>query len=227
MTHVHDRPHAGPVPPAVLEVAFGNCHDASEYAGLEVKLNMLPGVLSVHIDRTRGVAHLGFDTATVSADDLRVRLHAAGYICDCENCKPSAVQPGHPGQQAAGTQAMLSGAGHGHQASLSAESHADHSDMDHDEHAGHGEAMANDMLRRFLISLLLTLPIILFSPIGAGLGFRVSPPFGLSMAWFGLILSTPVVWWGGWPFLSAAWRALLQRQANMMTLISTGILTSA
>ena len=122
---------------------------------------------------------------------------------------------------------MLSGAGHGHQASLSAERHADHSDMDHDEHAGHGEAMANDMLRRFLISLLLTLPIILFSPIGAGLGFRVSPPFGLSMAWFGLILSTPVVWWGGWPFLSAAWRALLQRQANMMTLIATVILTSA
>ena len=98
--------------------------------------------------------------------------------------------------------------------------------MDHDEHAGHGEAMANDMLRRFLISLLLTLPIILFSPIGAGLGFRFAPPFGLSMAWFGLILSTPVVWWGGWPFLSAAWRALLQRQANMMTLIATGILVS-
>ena len=86
--------------------------------------------------------------------------------------------------------------------------------------------MAGDMLRRFVISLLLTVPIVLFSPIGEGLGFRVSPPFGLSMAWFGLILTTPVVWWGGWPFLSAAWRALLQRQANMMTLIATGILVS-
>ena len=98
--------------------------------------------------------------------------------------------------------------------------------MNHDEHAGHGEAMANDMLRRFVVSLLLTLPIILYSPIGAGLGFKFAPPFGLSVAWFGLILSTPVVWWGGWPFLSAAWRALLQRQANMMTLIATGILVS-
>jgi len=86
--------------------------------------------------------------------------------------------------------------------------------------------MAGNMLRRFLISLLLTLPIVLFSPIGEGLGFRVGPPFGLSMAWFGLILATPVVWWGGWPFLSAAWRALLQREANMMTLIATGILVS-
>ena len=98
--------------------------------------------------------------------------------------------------------------------------------MNHDGHAGHGEAMAYDMLRRLVVSLLLTLPIILYSPIGAGLGFRFAPPFGLSMAWFGLILSTPVVWWGGWPFLSAAWRALLQRQANMMTLIATGILVS-
>ena len=222
MTHVHDRPQAGPFPSAVLAVAFGNCHDASEYAGLEVKLNMLPGVLSVHIDRTRGVAHLGFDPATVSADDLRARLHAAGYTCDCETCNPSAVQPGHP-RMAVEMHDMASGAGHASPASGNPPAH---SAMSQGEHAGHGEAMANDMLRRFVVSLLLTLPIILYSPIGAGLGFRFAPPFGLSMAWFGLILSTPVVWWGGWPFLSAAWRALLQRQANMMTLIATGILVS-
>ena len=226
MTHAHNPLHVEPVKPAVLEVAFGNCHDATEYAGLEIKLGTLHGVLSVHIDRTRGVAHLGYDPGTLSADDLKARLHAAGYVCDCENCTASAVQPGHPGKRTARMDDMAAGLGHGHQVSLSAESHAGHSDMDHDEHAGHGEAMANDMLRRFLISLLLTLPIILFSPIGAGLGFRFAPPFGLSMAWFGLILSTPVVWWGGWPFLSAAWRALLQRQANMMTLIATGILVS-
>ena len=54
--------------------------------------------------------------------------------------------------------------------------------MNHDEHAGHGEAMADDMLRRFVVSLLLTLPIILYSPIGAGLGFKFAPPFGLSVA---------------------------------------------
>ncbi|BDP41012.1 copper-translocating P-type ATPase [Deinococcus aetherius] len=98
--------------------------------------------------------------------------------------------------------------------------------MGHDEHAGHGAEMVNDMLRRFVVSLLLTLPIVLFSPIGESLGFRLAPPFGLSMGWFGLILSTPVVWWGGWPFISAAWRALRRGEANMMTLIATGILVS-
>ena len=30
------------------------------------------------------------------------------------------------------------------------------------------------------------------------------PPFGLSMGLFGFLLATPVVWWGGWPFISAA-----------------------
>lgn len=95
---------------------------------------------------------------------------------------------------------------------------------EHDEHAGHGSP--DDMLRRFLVSLLLTLPIVLFSPIGESLGFGFPIPYGLSMAWFGLILATPVVWWGGWPFISAAWRALRRAEANMMTLIATGILVS-
>ncbi|MEW6421213.1 MAG: copper-translocating P-type ATPase [Deinococcota bacterium] len=86
--------------------------------------------------------------------------------------------------------------------------------------------MVQDMGRRFVVSLLFTLPIVLFSPIGESLGLRLTPPFGLSMAWLGLILSTPVVWWGGWPFIFAAWRALRRREANMMTLIATGILVS-
>jgi Cu2+-exporting ATPase len=96
----------------------------------------------------------------------------------------------------------------------------------HDAHAGHGSDMVTDMLRRFVVSAVLTVPIVLFSPIGASVGFDVEPPFGLSMAWLGLILTTPVVFWGGWPFLSAAWRAARRGEANMMTLIATGILVS-
>jgi Cu2+-exporting ATPase len=86
--------------------------------------------------------------------------------------------------------------------------------------------MVNDMLRRFVVSLVVTLPIVLYSPIGEAVGFTAMPPFGLGMNWFGLILATPVVWWGGWPFISAAWRALKRGEANMMTLIALGILVS-
>ena len=244
MTHVHDPNQAPSAPPAVLEVAFRDCHDASEYADAGAWLEGIPGVLSVHLDRTRGVAHLGYDPAVVSAERLRARLKAAGYRCDCQDCSASAAQPGHPGQMdhtaaKGGDKGHVPPAHPGHPgpefsgpglsgpelsgARLAADEHAG---MDHGAHAGHGEAMAQGMLRRFTLSLLLTLPIILYSPIGQRLGFMYMPPFGLSMAWFGLILSTPVVWWGGGPFISAAWRALRQREANMMTLIATGILVS-
>lgn len=86
--------------------------------------------------------------------------------------------------------------------------------------------MVTDMLRRFTVSLLLTIPAVLYSPIGEAIGFTAMPPFGLGMNVFGLLLTTPVVWWGGWPFISAAWRALRRGEANMMTLIALGILVS-
>jgi len=40
------------------------------------------------------------------------------------------------------------------------------------------------------------------------------------------LVTTPVVFWGGWPFLSVAWAALRRWQVNMATLIATGILTA-
>ncbi|MDX2008497.1 MAG: heavy metal translocating P-type ATPase [Meiothermus sp.] len=103
--------------------------------------------------------------------------------------------------------------------------HDEHAAMGHaDEHAGHGTP--DDMLRRFIISAVLTLPVVIFSPIGAILGFPEMPPFGISMGLWGFALGTPVVLWGGWPFISAAWRALRRGEVNMMTLIALGILVA-
>ncbi|CAM4047304.1 heavy metal translocating P-type ATPase [Deinococcus marmoris] len=248
---MHDHSgHQGhqPAPAAVLEVAFKNCHDASEFADLERSLARVPGVTSVHIDRTRAVAHLGYDPGRATDAGLRRHLREAGYNCACQDCLPSSAQSGHPrvGQRhrtpdssamvhdhaaadhpgAAGEQDPQAAARHGPHDGRTDAGHDAHAGMDHDEHAGHGAEMVNDMLRRFVVSLILTVPIVLYSPIGELLGFMAPPPFGLSMAWFGLILATPVVWWGGWPFISAAWRALKRREANMMTLIATGILVS-
>ncbi|MFK7603607.1 heavy metal translocating P-type ATPase [Deinococcus sp. SM5_A1] len=214
MTQHHDHEAQGS---RILEVAFRNCHDGSEFADLERHLAKIAGVQSVHIDRTRAVAHLGYVPAQVSETELRRRLHAAGYDCACQDCAPSTAQPGHP------TVGPADHAGHD-PATVAAGTHDAHADMD--EHAGHGAAMVGDMLRRFVVSVILTVPVVLYSPIGATFGFTATPPFGLSMAWFGLLLATPVVWWGGWIFISAAWRALRQGEANMMTLIATGILVS-
>lgn len=90
---------------------------------------------------------------------------------------------------------------HGHHTSHSLKRPVNHDDpteheghSSHDDHANHN---VNDMLRRFIVSAILTLPLLLFSHIGALLGLHLMPPFGLSMGLFGFILATPVVWWGG------------------------------
>jgi len=92
-------------------------------------------------------------------------------------------------------------------------------DMD----AGHAAHMVQDMLRRFIGSAILTVPIVLYSPLGTSLfGRELAPPFGLSPGLLGFVLTSIVVWWG----VSSAARSLGQGELTMMTLIATGILVS-
>ena len=97
-------------------------------------------------------------------------------------------------------------------------------------HHDHGHAapdMAHDMLRRFVGAAILTVPIVLYSSLGTSLvGRELAPPFGLSHGLLGFVLTSVVVWWGGWPFVSSAWRSLLRGELTMMTLIAIGILVS-
>src|SRR2546429_7567690 len=96
-----------------------------------------------------------------------------------------------------------------------------------DAHAGHGAHMVQDMLRRFIGSVILTVPIILYSPLGTSLfGRELAPPFGLSPGLLSFVLTSIVVWWGGWPVVSSAGRSLRKGEVTMMTLIATGILVS-
>ena len=41
--------------------------------------------------------------------------------------------------------------------------------------------------------------------------------------WIGLVCSTPVVFWAGWPFFERGWASIKTRQPNMFTLIALGI----
>src|SRR5438046_4476721 len=87
--------------------------------------------------------------------------------------------------------------------------------------------MTKDMLRRFIGSAILTVPIVLYSPLGTSLfGRELGPPFRLPHNLLGFVLTSIVVWWGGWPFVSSAWRSLRHGELTMMTLIATGILVS-
>lgn len=80
-----------------------------------------------------------------------------------------------------------------------------------------------DMTRRFRISLVLTLPLLLLSmgdliP-GRPLERVGSPRF---FTWLQFVLATPVVLWGGGPFFQRGWNSIVHRSLNMFTLISIG-----
>ena len=246
MQHDHTQPISSA---PVLEVEFSNCHNASEQAALESHLQRLEGVTGVQLDRTRAVAHLTYNAIKTTQQTLEGQIKASGYLCDCRDCTASKSQPGHPSVNADDHAVMghTSSPALGSSKASSAQSAqpTDHTKMNHSsasgakhaampgmeygqmsgtEHAGHGSP--DDMLRRFVASLIITLPIVIFSPIGGALGLPSMPPFGIGMGWWGLVLATPVVAWGGYPFISSAWRSLRQGEATMMTLIALGILVS-
>ena len=234
---------------AVAEIDLRTCYCGTELAALERDLSARAGVLAATIDRTTATAHIRYDPTVTDAAGLASELIAGGYDCTCRDCPDSRCQPGHPAISAADrhtghTMATGSAIEDPPPASASADAppheKPDHqaapghqmpgggtaSHGGHDEHAGHGAEMVADMFRRFVISAVLTIPIVVFSPIGHSLGIDAQRPLGLSTAWFGLILATPVVWWGGWPFISAAVRSLRRGDVTMMTLIATGILVA-
>ena len=80
-----------------------------------------------------------------------------------------------------------------------------------------------DMSRRFWISLVLTMPLLLLSMAEMIPGL-VLPGFlpGRALVWIQLALATPVVLWGGLPFFERGWASLVHRRLNMFTLIALG-----
>lgn len=94
----------------------------------------------------------------------------------------------------------------------------------HSEHAGHDHgAMVADFRRRFWVTLVLTLPVLLLSPmIQHWLGLAETLAFpGDGLVLFGL--STIVYVYGGWPFLTGFTSELRKGQPGMMTLIALAI----
>src|ERR1019366_1786299 len=80
-----------------------------------------------------------------------------------------------------------------------------------------------DMTRRFWISLTLTAPLLAIA-MGSMLwphAFTASP-WNWGLPWLELLLSTPVVLWGGWPFFQRGWASVVNRSTNMFTLIAMG-----
>ncbi len=96
--------------------------------------------------------------------------------------------------------------------------------MDHTGLAGREMAkmMEIDIRRKFFFSLILSIPIILYSPLGEKI-FNVHLPQPIPTTWIMLLLTTPVFFYGGWIFLYSSYFALKDKVLNMAVLIAVGI----
>ena len=94
-----------------------------------------------------------------------------------------------------------------------------------DEHEGgnHHDQMVKDFRRRFWISLVLSVPVLVLAPvIQSLLGLQEVLAFpGDSYVQFGF--STVIYFYGGWPFLTGLVDELKERRPGMMTLIGLAI----
>lgn len=76
-----------------------------------------------------------------------------------------------------------------------------------------------DMRRRFWVALILTLPVFILEMGGHGKIIKLPPTVS---TWLQMLLTNPVVLWGGWPLLQRGLNSL-QSHLNMFTLITLGI----
>ena len=78
-----------------------------------------------------------------------------------------------------------------------------------------------DMSRRMWIGLVLSLPVVALEMGGHLTSLHML--LGQKWSnWIQLVLATPVVLWGGWPFFVRGWQSLITRNLNMFTLIAIG-----
>jgi Cu+-exporting ATPase len=89
-------------------------------------------------------------------------------------------------------------------------------DMVAEEHA---DPEYDSMRKRLWVGAALSIPLLALSMAGDALGLHIAP--GMTN-WLELLLASPVVLWGGWPFFERFWASLVNRNPNMFTLIGLG-----
>ncbi len=232
----------------------GGLQFMSEKAVLEKALKARPGVLSVDANPVAQTATVRYDPPQTNVAELRKWVEECGYHCAGKSvpghiCSPMEEAPGNapptgpsPASEVRTTSAAPSAhAGHdmaamGDPAAAAKREqpkHAPHGEMvmapseamGHGGHAGESmAAMVRDMRNRFLVAVILSIPILLWSQIGRKvLGFEVPAPLGLRDDVFQLILSLPVIFYSAWIFFDGAVRALRHKTLDMMVLVAVGI----
>ena len=188
----------------------GGLHWATSAASVEATLLRRPGVTSVEANAVNQTATVTYDPKKTSVVDLSKWVRDCGFHCAGRSV------PNHV------CDAMTDPAGAQEKAPAAP---TPHEMMGHGGHAAMSmDAMVRDMRNRFLVALVLSIPIMLWSPMGRDMfGFTFPAPFGMRDDVFGLLLSLPVIFYSSWIFFDGAWRALRARTLDMMVLVAVAI----
>lgn len=102
------------------------------------------------------------------------------------------------------------------------ENHLNHSQQEHQKHDKHAGHTPEIFIKKFWLSLILTIPIVVYSDILKELfGFEAPRFFG--SLYLPLILGSAVFIYGGLVFIAGAWQEIKAKMPGMMTLIALAI----
>ena len=177
---------------------------------LAAAIGSLPHVISADVDLEQKVAHVAVHAGLTDRDTLRKQ------IADCNFRNPVPL----PKAEVSSHEAM-------HHAAAKTASHGGHEAMGHDmSDPRMAAAMEADMRRRFWVALVLSLPVVAYSPLGTLLLGGRQLPAPIDRNWTLLLFSTPVALWASSVFHVGAWRSIRSGVLNMSVLVSLGILVS-
>ena len=224
----HNDHHGSSIATAVIEV--GGLQWATEKNVVEKVLRSQNGVIGVDANPVAQTATITYDPAITTVSDLRNWVRDCGYHCRGRSvpahiCDPL-IGPSHD-EHAGHVRAVDSDANHkGHEIHDDGTAQSPHEMMGHGGHSAGMSmtGMVNDMRNRFLVAVVFSIPILLWSPIGRDvLRFNVVAPFNIRDDIFQLIFSLPVIGWSAWIFFDGAVRALRARTLDMMVLVAVGV----
>ncbi|GAB3294271.1 heavy metal translocating P-type ATPase [Parasphingorhabdus pacifica] len=204
---------------------------ASEQNVVAARLGRRPGVQAVEVNPVAQTATAVFNPNRTTLAELRRWVQECGYHCAGQSvpshiCDP--MQEPDPAESddanhevRAGTAVLPEREEHAEVE----EGRSPHEAMGHGGHAAMSMAdMVADMRNRFLVALLFSIPIVVWSPIGSEvLGLDVPTPFGLRQDVWALLLSLPVIFYSCWIFFDGAVRALRVRTLDMMVLVAVAV----
>jgi P-type Cu2+ transporter len=216
---------------ATLDV--GGMLSVLDYQAVEKQLGWISGVQHATASIASNSATVEYDETVTSMAALKDKINKCGFHCSGQImpkhiCEPHSGLPTGRGapMKPADSKAMAAVARttpepHLHAPAGMPIAAAPAMPMSHE--MGHGagmdmQAMVRDMRNRFWISLVFSLPIFLYSPMGMSF-ISLKPPFGMDLNLFLFFLASAAIIYPGWPFVVAAVRALRNGVLNMAVLV--------